>query len=312
MEIIEDDPQAVCQHYVELVEQTEAVFVKIALNHFITADCMENVVDCVCFNHNKLLECVVGARLLNRERAKSAVDTAILSAAVAVKLNFSWVHLRKTVEAALLHDVGMFCIPQDIVEKPGSLSNAEQWYIVTHPIQSYKTINRELNCSEDVAQIALQHHEFWNGEGYPKRLTGTEISLEARIIAVAGAFAAMIGERPYRRALGGHEAMKGLVSHITVRFAPDILKAFVSLIGMYPIGSVVELTDGTIVQVLEYSKDAPLLKPRVRIIADHEQKRVEQRKPVDLSGEKGLFIKRALDHYDPESLYQEPNPGIGL
>jgi hypothetical protein len=99
LEIIEDDPQAVFQHYAELVEQTEAVFVKIALNHFITTDCMENAVDRVCFNHNKLLECVVSARLPNRERAKSAVDTAILSAAVAVKLNFSWVRLRKTVES---------------------------------------------------------------------------------------------------------------------------------------------------------------------------------------------------------------------
>ena len=168
---------------------------------------------------------------------------------------------------------------------------------MTHPFQSYKIIYRELKCFEGVAQISLQHHESWNGEGYPKGISKTAIELEARIIAAADAFCAMVSERPYRGALEGHQAMKNLLANNMLRFDPDIVKLFVQIMGMYPIGSLVELNNGAIARVIEHWEAAPLLKPRVRILAHPSGDLCTPSETVDLLQEKGLFIKKALNHY---------------
>jgi HD-GYP domain-containing protein (c-di-GMP phosphodiesterase class II) len=186
----------------------------------------------------------------------------------------------------------MFDIPREILEKPQALSKSEGWHILNHPLQSYKIISRYLRCFEDVALIALQHHEAWNGEGYPKRLEGTDIELESRIVRIADAFTALISERPYRPAFGGHQAMKWLVSGTMVQFDPQLLRSFVHLMGMYPVGSLAELNNGSIVQVLEYPEGVQALKPRVRIINPGVFKPGET---IDLRDEQGLFIKKALE-----------------
>ncbi|MDR2535327.1 MAG: HD-GYP domain-containing protein [Treponema sp.] len=286
----EDEWQKTYQSYLELIEWVDAVFVKITLNHCIVADCMESVVDKVYQERRRFLEFVIGAQGTHKVQAKNAVDAGILASVIADRMHLSFTQNRTVIEAALLHDVGMLCIPQEILEKPESLSKAEQWYILTHPLQSYKVIGRELHCFEDVALIALQHHESWNGEGYPKRLAGADIELESRIIAVADAFTAMITERPYRRAFGGHQAMKNLVSNTMIQFDPEVLKAFVHLMGMYPVGSMVELNNGAAARVLEYAEGVPLLKPRVRLIQNGTC--------VDLLSEKGLLIKKSLERKD--------------
>jgi HD-GYP domain-containing protein (c-di-GMP phosphodiesterase class II) len=147
-----------------------------------------------------------------------------------------------------------------------------------------------------VGIIALQHHERWDGEGYPRRLSGIEIDMGARIVSVADAFEAMVSEKPYRNSMMGYQAMKNLLSDNSRRFDPDVLKAFIQTMGIYPIGSIILLNDGSIARVVEVQGDAPL-RPKICILIDEFGKVFEQDQGenIDLLEEKSLFIARAID-----------------
>ena len=115
-----------------------------------------------------------------------------------------------------------------------------------HPVLAYRIIHNELGYPEEVALVALQHHERWDGRGYPKSLVGDEISPFARIVSVADAFQAMVSDRPYRSPLTGYTAMRSILSENGKRFDPEILKAFIRTVGIYPLGSLVVLDNGAV------------------------------------------------------------------
>jgi HD-GYP domain-containing protein (c-di-GMP phosphodiesterase class II) len=168
-----------------------------------------------------------------------------------------------------------------------------------HPLYAYKIVCKELLYSEDVGVVALQHHERWDGDGYPRRIAGADIELSARIVTVADAFEAMVSEKSYRNSMVGYQAMKNLLSDNSRRFDPDVLKAFIRTMGIYPIGSIVLLNNGSVARVVEVHGEAPL-RPRIRILIDEFGKAYEQDEgeTIDLLSEKGLFIARAIDPKD--------------
>jgi HD-GYP domain-containing protein (c-di-GMP phosphodiesterase class II) len=197
---------------------------------------------------------------------------------------------------ALLHDAGMLRLPKDILEKQGDLSEAEKQRMQAHPLYTYKIICKEFLYPEDIGLVALQHHERWNGEGYPRRVAGTDIDIGARIVSVSDAFEEMFSEKPYRNSMMGYQAMKNLLSDNSRRFDPDVLKAFIRIMGIYPIGSIILLNNGSIARVVEVHKDTPL-RPSIRILIDEFGKVYKQDEGdlIDLLTEKSLFIARALD-----------------
>lgn len=131
--------------------------------------------------------------------------------------------------AALLHDLGKIGIPEDILNKPGSLTNEEFAEIRKHP-EIGTQILETLIQSERVSSIILHHHEFYNGTGYPSGLAKDEIPLGARIIAVVDAYDAMISNRPYRRAKTHEEAVAELIRCAGVQFDPRIVMHFLEIV----------------------------------------------------------------------------------
>jgi HD-GYP domain-containing protein (c-di-GMP phosphodiesterase class II) len=200
------------------------------------------------------------------------------------------------VTGALLHDVGMLRMPKEIVEKKGGLSEAELQRIQAHTLYTYKIVNKELLYPEEVGLIVLQHHERWDGEGYPRRLSGTAIDIGARIVSVADAFEAMVSKKPYRNSMMGYQAMKNLLSDNLRRFDPDVIKAFIQTMGIYPIGSIILLNSGALGRVVDVQPSAPL-RPTVRILADEfgNAFKNDSGDLMDLLVEKSLFIARAVD-----------------
>jgi HD-GYP domain-containing protein (c-di-GMP phosphodiesterase class II) len=200
------------------------------------------------------------------------------------------------VTGALLHDVGMLRLPKEITDKSGGLSEAELQRMQAHPLYAYKIITKELLYPEDVGLIGLQHHERFDGEGYPRRISGADIDMGARIVSVADAFEAMVSEKPYRNSMMGYQAMKNLLSDNSRRFDPDVLKAFIKTMGIYPIGSVIMLNNGSIARVTEVQGDAPL-RPKIRILIDEFGKifKNDEGDLSDLLTEKSLCIAQALD-----------------
>lgn len=228
--------------------------------------------------------------------ARAGVNTAILSVVIGGTIKLPTYRLSYLATGALLHDAGMLRIPESIIRKKGRLSEEELQKMRAHPLLTYKIITKELFYPDDVGIIGLQHHERWDGQGYPRRVSGEDIDVLSRIVSVADAFEAMVSEKPYRNSMIGYAAMKALLSDNSRRFDPEILKAFIRSMGIYPIGSLVLLNNAAIARVVETHPDAPL-RPKLRILVDEFGKSFEDERgdTVDLLAEKTLFVARALD-----------------
>jgi putative nucleotidyltransferase with HDIG domain len=134
--------------------------------------------------------------------------------------------LRNLEFGALLHDVGKIAIPKAIINKPGPL-DPEEWTIVeTHTTEGQKMLDRIGGFMRDVGAIVRSHHERWDGSGYPDRLSGEAIPLEARIISCCDAWNAMRTDRPYRRALSHEVAQTELLANAGSQFDPRIVATF--------------------------------------------------------------------------------------
>jgi diguanylate cyclase (GGDEF)-like protein len=132
--------------------------------------------------------------------------------------------------AALLHDVGKVGIPQDILEKPSSLSPAEWRSVVQHP-RIGQVILEQATMLRDAVPIILHHHERFGGAGYPYGLRGHEIPLGARIVAIADAYDAMIQDRPYKRKISHEAAIEELRAHAGTQFDPELVEIFCDIYG---------------------------------------------------------------------------------
>ena len=130
--------------------------------------------------------------------------------------------------AAALHDIGKISIPSEILTKPGILSDLEKEIIKTH-CKVAKDLISDIEFPYPVAEIIYQHHERMDGSGYPCGLTGNEVSIEARIIAVADVVDAMASYRPYRPALGMNAAIDEIVKFRDIKYDPQVVDACLKL-----------------------------------------------------------------------------------
>ncbi len=286
--------------YTELVDRLAQIYDKIRKSEPIESKAVDQIAQGVLAlvrdERDSAISAILGSQNVGPDLARAGVNTAILSSVMGVTLKLSPYKLSYLAAGALLHDSGMLRIPDSIVKKKGALSEDEAQKVRAHPLLSYRIITKELMYPDDVGLIGLQHHERWDSEGYPRKTTGVDIDALARIVSIADAFEAMVSEKPYRNSMIGYAAMKALLSDNSRRFDPDILKAFIKSMGIYPLGSTVLLNNSAIAKVIETHPEAPL-RPRLRIIVDEFGKRYEgdEGDPVDLVAEKTLFIARALD-----------------
>jgi HD-GYP domain-containing protein (c-di-GMP phosphodiesterase class II) len=247
-------------------------------------------------NRDNFIDYILGGEISGRELAKNSVNTAILSALTAQELKLPNHKILHIVAAALLHDVGMLRLSKGIWGKKGGLSEAELEQVKNHPLHTSKIITRELFGPHEVNLIAIQHHERWDGKGYPDHLMGQAIDMGARIVSVADAFEAMVSKKSYRDSLVGYQAVKNLLADNSRRFDPAVIAAFTKTMGIYPIGSIVRLNDGSIARVTKVRGDTPL-RPTIQMLIDASGKvlKTGEGSSIDLLTEKSLFIKTAID-----------------
>jgi len=243
---------------------------------------------------NKMIQLILHAEKDIDDVTINSVNNTIISIIIGVKLKTFGHRVIVLATAAIVHDVGMLRISEKIYNKKENLSEQELNVIHTHPIHSYRIISKELKYPEEIAQIALCHQERWDGKGYPKHIKGENIPLFARIVAVADSYVAMVNKRPYRDEMIGYNAIKSIISDNFKKFDPNIVKAFLKGMGIYPIGSIVLLNNSTIGRVIEIHDDAPL-RPKIEIIINELGIKMEKSVIIDLLKNSNYFIVKAVD-----------------
>ena len=159
--------------------------------------------------------------------SKSVVELSLM---VADRMELD-AHERRRVEfAALLHDVGKIAISNDIINKPGPLSDDEWDVMRTHTIRGQELLDQVGGVLGDVGQIVRASHERWDGTGYPDQLSGASIPLAARIVSCCDAFNAMTTKRSYRLPMSQDVALRELIDNAGTQFDPDVVKAVLGVV----------------------------------------------------------------------------------
>ena len=155
---------------------------------------------------------------------------AELAVGVAADLDLSASERRLVEFGALLHDVGKIAIPNEIIQKPGSLDEAQWAVIKTHTLEGQRMLARIGGLMRRVGEVVRSSHERYDGQGYPDGLAGDEIPIEARIIFCCDAYNAMTTDRVYRPALSQSQALSELRAHAGTQFDPDVVEALADLV----------------------------------------------------------------------------------
>ncbi|OEF99980.1 hypothetical protein BHF71_06810 [Vulcanibacillus modesticaldus] len=156
-------------------------------------------------------------------------NVALLAREIAKEMELSREEIEKAYWAGMLHDIGKILIPESILNKEGPLTKDEYQQIKNHPYWGYMTLSKS-KLLTDISEYVLQHHEHWDGSGYPKNLKGDEIHLISQILAVADTWDAMRSDRSYRKALTKEIAIKEIVDKKGEQFSPKVVDVFLRVI----------------------------------------------------------------------------------
>ena len=195
------------------------------------------------------------------------VNVAILATKVGAGLGLHGKELEQLTFAGLLHDIGLFAVPQSVITKSGLLTHDERTLIEQHPELGYQAIRKAGSKYDWLAQVVRQAHERWNGQGYPNKLEGRQISEFAQIIGVVDIFDALVSPRGYRRRFFPYEAVRELMVAERTSFPRKVIKALVEQLSAYPLGTSVRLTTGEVGSVMRINARYPL-RPVVWIEGD--------------------------------------------
>ncbi len=215
------------------------------------------------------------------------LNVAILSLGLALRLGMDKKLLVSLGTGALVHDIGKVRVPIDIVNKPGILTEDEWSVVKRHPVEGLAILLRRWGINRETAKMfpaVLEHHLGINFSGYPEFLQRKAPGFLARIVHIADFYDAVTTPRIYNKSpFSPVEAMDFLMEHTGDRFDPVLVKAFVQMMGPYPVGTVVRLSTGEWAMVVEKpSGMAPLDRPVVAVVADDKGVPLHPRK-LDLS-----------------------------
>lgn len=230
-----------------------------------------------------------------------SVNVCVLSIMTGITVHFDRIKLNELGVGALLHDIGKTKVNPDILNKPDDLNRQEFDEVKRHTNYGFEILRNYPDISLLSAHIAFQHHERWDGQGYPRGLRGEDIHEYARIVAVADVYDALLADRPYRPSYTVNQALTILERMSGVYLDPNLVTAMVSNIAIYPVGSLVEISTGYIGMVMEVNKAVPT-RPVIRVIVDNLGRRLTRTHMIDLSQFDTILIIKALNGEDIDKL----------
>jgi len=190
--------------------------------------------------------------------AKHALNVCILSAAFARYLGMNHEQLYELGIGALLHDVGETCLPDGLIDKQENYTPEELHLLHNHTIEGGNLLSKLEGIPPSAITIAMTHHERANGSGYPRRLSNEQIDLFARIVSIADVYDAVTTGTAREPAITSTDALKSMYDWRDELFDGELVELFIQSIGIYPIGSTVQLNSGEIGIVITASSERRL------------------------------------------------------
>ncbi|HVA56014.1 MAG TPA: HD-GYP domain-containing protein [Gammaproteobacteria bacterium] len=228
------------------------------------------------------------------------LNVCILSIVFGLHLGLSNDSIADLALGALLHDVGKMRTPVSILDKPGLLTEDEFDIMKKHPVDGFNILRKDKNIPEKCLEIVQLHHERISGQGYPFGLKNDEIPVHVRIVAITDVYDDITSNRVYHEGVPPHTCLNMMFHWAPRDFGEDLMQEFIRCIGIYPIGSLVELNSNALGIVMS-ANPASRLRPIVMLIRDAAGKPYDRRPLINLAtpsakgGEPKWSIKRVVD-----------------
>jgi HD-GYP domain-containing protein (c-di-GMP phosphodiesterase class II) len=246
-----------------------------------------------------------------------SVNVAILSLCLGKRIGLSRISLSHLAICGLVHDLGKLDVPKEVLNKPGKLTDEEFKEIQTHPIKSVNQIIK-LRAPDDLkAKILLppfEHHLKYDLSGYPRMHNKKSVSLFGRILTIADVFDALTSPRIYRPVANSPDiALEMMLKGSGKDFDPILLKAFINMLGVYPVGTLLKLDTGELGIVKDGPKNGNPARPQIILLTRNDNGKFKKGKSVDLSDKKPdseSFISNVIKSLHPSSIGVQPTDFI--
>lgn len=226
------------------------------------------------------------------------IDCSALAVAFGRQLGLPGDQIHDLAIGALLFDVGKGKVPQNLLAKAGKLSESEFTIVKMHVEYSLGIVDNDTEISPRTRELIATHHEKFDGSGYPKGLAGGDIPLLGRVAAIVDFYDAVTSDRPYSPAMSPHDAIKYLYKYRNTHYQDELIEQFIQTLGAYPVGTLVELSNGEVGIVIGQNQVRRLL-PKVIVILDSNKKMIADPQIHDLMLEADAgdqkTIKRSLE-----------------
>ena len=292
--------------YLNIIKQTKNNLGNFRHNNLVNMKELNEIIDGLLDIMNRNLNSFIALLSIfnfNREDFYyvRSLNVAIISLIIGKGMKMSDIVLKKLGLGAILYDIGLVKVPEKILNKQYKHTPEEYAEIKKHTVYGYKLMKSNFRFEEEMAAIALEHHEYFNGKGYPRGISGNEIHLYAKIVAVAHeAEKVMKNNRilPDEKSLNVDknaekkllfDSVKYIMQGAKIKYDPTISKIFVGIFSVYPVGSVVILNDNRKALVFATNGNFPI-RPIIKIVSDENGNFIENGEVINLVENNQAFI----------------------
>lgn len=245
------------------------------------SDVADEMVEAI-FTHRDVIMCLSKIREKDSYLMEHSLNVALMLANFGRFLGLDRSILQQLTMGGLLHDIGKTLIPDEILHKPGKLTEHEFEIMKDHVIFSKKILSKTAGITPIMMEVAANHHERIDGSGYPCGLIGDEFGLYGRMSSIIDVYDALSADRVYKSGMSPTQAFRILLQGAGKHFDADLVSKFIKCLGVYPIGSLVILSNKRLGIVIKRNDNEPL-KPTVKLIYHVTAKHYIDIKIVDLS-----------------------------
>lgn len=253
---------------------------------------VNNIIDDLMSNKDIIVN-LVDLRAMNDYTFSHSVNVAILATIIGIENGYDQIKLRNLAAGALFHDIGKTLIPENILNKTTPFTAEEENEVKQHPTLGFEILRKIEGFNLLSAHVAFQHHEKFDGTGYPRGLMGKEIDEFARIVTIAEFYDTLTSKGQNQKSHLPRHALEYIVLNSGKFFDPKFVEIFIYVIALFPVGSIVILNTGEQGAVIKVNKKFPS-RPVLRILYDATGNKVDPSYDIDLVINQNYYIEKVL------------------